>query len=556
MSNDDPTIPLEDPHLPDPEIPGAQINSHGEFCFVYGDRDIYEHLPIEFPMAPAFGETKPIEWLWPGRVALGMVTFLEGAGGSGKTFVVLDMAARVSRGDPWPGHVPGPERAGDVLLLSGDPDGWERVILPRLMSAGADLMRIGRSHTVGSYDPVVGFSNPKKSTTKRSLNFPHDLPMIEHNIRLRPETRLVVIDSLSAFCADDRVYRAVLKQLEEIAERRNVAIVVTDRPKGRQARRRNPKEGDRRADTVRSVFRVLCDPEDESLYHLAPVRTSFCAEPEWLPFQIGPRSAAEQGKVAWGPPAETPPESAVPVCPARERGWIRRELKEWLLTALLKSDMPVAMMVKEAKAMGFSEMTLRRAREELKVRTFRGEGGPLSMGWWTLRPAKAGPDIPPGGLPDAATLAKIQNWECRQPVTDAESVIVDEILREYEDEDQELQRAPDIRPEANPAGRRTGPKKTSRRNRFNGIPEVLWKRIRGPLVAALLATGPGREPSTDEPFGAAASPVAGDPGPNGDHETNGARSQRASDQEGDNAGKVEEMPDDPVIKRDRSEQEA
>jgi len=535
MSDDQTVVPREDPHLPDPEIPGAEINSQGEFCFVYDDRDIYEHLPIEFPIVPDLEETNSIEWHWPGRVPLGMVTFLEGAGSSGKTFVVLDMAARVTRGAPWPGRVHGPERAGDVLLLSGDPDGWERVILPRLISAGADPTRIGRSHTVGSFDRGVAFSNPKKSKTKRQLSFPHDLPMLEYNIRLRPETRLVVIDSLSAFCTDDRTYRAVLKQLEEIAERRKVAIVVTDRPKGRPARQRNPKEGDRRADTVRSVFRVLCDPEEDGLYHLAPVRTSFCAEPDWLPFRIEANSAAWQARVAWGPPAESPPESALPAGPARERGWIRRELKEWLLTALLKSDMPVQMMVQEARALDFSEMTLRRAREGLGVRMFRDGGGPFSSCWWTLRPAENGPDIPPDGLPDAAALAKIQNWEHRQPVTDAEAATVDEILREHEDEDADLAQAYDNRP-----------RKKSRQNRRADIPEVLWKRIRAPLAAAFFANRTGCRRSTDEPVA---------PGPNGDHEDNGAHHQRGTEQEGENAGKVDDTRDDPVSTRNGSEHE-
>jgi hypothetical protein len=498
MNNDERAVPREDPHLPDAEIPNAVVNSQGEFCFVYGDRDIHESLPIEFPMLPPLGGTKPIEWLWPGRIPLGMVTFLEGAGGSGKTFVALDMAARVTCGAPWPGKVHGPERAGDVLLVGGDPDGWERVIVPRLMSAGADLTRIGRCHTVESYDPVVGSSNPKRSRTKRPLTFPHDLPMIEYNIRLRPETRLVVIDPLSAFCADDQAYRATLRQLEGIAERRNVAIVVTGRPAGRQSGRRNPKEGDRRADAVRSVFRVLVDLEDETLYHLAPVRMSFCAEPEWLPFRIGPKDAPLQAMVAWGPPAETPPESALPPSPARERGAIRRGVREWLLITLLKSDMPVQMMVKEAKALGFSEMTLRRAREGLEVRMFRDGGGPFSSCWWTLRPKEAGPDIPPDGLPDEATLAKIQNWENGWPEVDSEEVRVDEILGEFEDVDAASAGASPTPSETQPNGRKGRSRGRSGRKRFGQIPPVFWKRFLSSRGAAMFGDEPDLTPPEDE----------------------------------------------------------
>jgi chromosome segregation ATPase len=43
-----------------------------------------------------------LEWLWPGRVPLGKLTRLAGDPGLGKSFVTLDMAARVSRGERLP----------------------------------------------------------------------------------------------------------------------------------------------------------------------------------------------------------------------------------------------------------------------------------------------------------------------------------------------------------------------------------------------------------------------------------------------------------------------
>src|SRR5262245_66620039 len=98
MSDELPKVPREDPHRPDPDIPNVLVNSQGEFCFVYGDRDIHESLPIEFPMIPLLGGTRPIEWLWPERIPLGMVTLLEGSCGPGKTFVVRELAARVDGG--------------------------------------------------------------------------------------------------------------------------------------------------------------------------------------------------------------------------------------------------------------------------------------------------------------------------------------------------------------------------------------------------------------------------------------------------------------------------
>src|SRR5262245_14919287 len=61
MSDDLRAGATEDPHLPDRDIPNALVNSQGEFCFVYGDRDIHESLPIEVPMLPPLGGTRPIE---------------------------------------------------------------------------------------------------------------------------------------------------------------------------------------------------------------------------------------------------------------------------------------------------------------------------------------------------------------------------------------------------------------------------------------------------------------------------------------------------------------
>lgn len=397
-----PQLPERVP-LPGPEIPNADVDERGVFRFPKGEFEVFESARIEFPIEPLCEEETPIEWLWPERIALGLVTFLEEASSAGKSFVVLDMAARVTRGAPWPGRVEGPQRAGDVLLVCGDSDGWERALLPRLTQAGADLSRVGCSGVVESCDP--GVKNPKKVYTLRRLNFPDDLVMLEYNIRVRPATRLVVIDPLSAFCANDRACRETLRQLDEIAARRNVAIVVTARPTGARARR--PTESDRRADTVRAVFRVLVDSEDETLHHLAPVRMSFCALPEWLPFRIA-SDVAGRGVIRWGPPAEVPPESAVPPNPASERGALRRTVKEWLRTMLLKSDMLLVRVHREAKKCGFSQATLRRAREDLGVRMYRDDMGPLSNGWWTLRP-KEPSDADPDGVP----LSGIQSWEGR-----------------------------------------------------------------------------------------------------------------------------------------------
>jgi hypothetical protein len=78
--------------------------------------------PIE-ATAPADGPTvkmtcaaditpRQVEWLWPGRVPLGMLTLLAGDPKLGKSCVTLGIAAAVSRGAPLPG--------GDGLATRGE----------------------------------------------------------------------------------------------------------------------------------------------------------------------------------------------------------------------------------------------------------------------------------------------------------------------------------------------------------------------------------------------------------------------------------------------------
>ncbi len=45
---------------------------------------------------------EPVEWLWEGRVAVGKMTLFAGEPDRGKSFVTVDVAARVTTGATWP----------------------------------------------------------------------------------------------------------------------------------------------------------------------------------------------------------------------------------------------------------------------------------------------------------------------------------------------------------------------------------------------------------------------------------------------------------------------
>ena len=66
-------------------------------------------------------ERRDVEWLWPGRVPLGMITMFAGDPKLGKSFVTLDMAAALSRGLPLP-MSSAANRTGSTILMSAEDD--------------------------------------------------------------------------------------------------------------------------------------------------------------------------------------------------------------------------------------------------------------------------------------------------------------------------------------------------------------------------------------------------------------------------------------------------
>ena len=63
-------------------------------------------------------QTKPVSWLWPAWIPLGKITVIDGDPGLGKSTLLLDLAARVSRDDIMPDGSRG--QYGDVLLLTAE----------------------------------------------------------------------------------------------------------------------------------------------------------------------------------------------------------------------------------------------------------------------------------------------------------------------------------------------------------------------------------------------------------------------------------------------------
>lgn len=124
-------------------------------------------------------ETKEVEWLWQNRFQKGKLSLLIGDPGKGKSFLTLDMAARVSTGIPWPTGEECPK--GDVILVTGEDDPSD-TIKPRLEAMGGDTAHI---HIIEAVKDKYGIVRP--------FHIKEDQPVLESTIAEKGAI-LVIID--------------------------------------------------------------------------------------------------------------------------------------------------------------------------------------------------------------------------------------------------------------------------------------------------------------------------------------------------------------------------
>ena len=64
---------------------------------------------------------KPLEWIWPGYLAVGTITDCSGDPGSAKSRIAYDLVTRITTGQPMPCSSETSSPAGAVLLQGEDP---------------------------------------------------------------------------------------------------------------------------------------------------------------------------------------------------------------------------------------------------------------------------------------------------------------------------------------------------------------------------------------------------------------------------------------------------
>jgi hypothetical protein len=157
---------------------------------------------------------RPVHWVWEGRIPLGAISLLGGREGIGKSVLVYQRAADLTKG-ALPGRLWGAPRS---VLVAATEDSWAQTIVPRLVAAEADLKRVYRVQVT------------VEELRRTELTLPADLPGLERMAK-KVGAGLLILDPLLSRLsgkldthADAEVRRA-MEPLAALAESAKLSIV-------------------------------------------------------------------------------------------------------------------------------------------------------------------------------------------------------------------------------------------------------------------------------------------------------------------------------------------
>jgi hypothetical protein len=306
-------------------------------------------------------------WLMRG-VPLGAPTVLAGIGGLGKSMLVSQWLARLTRGEL--------DADGAALVVSFE-DATAEVIRPRLEVAGANL---DRCYVVGKDEGIV--------------TLPDDLAELER-LAQETEARLLAIDPFSAALSlkldahRDQDVRVVLGRLEKLAAKHDLAVVLVMHLNKQPTTEAYIRISGSPAfyNGARSVITVTPDPDDEDCRLVAQHKANYARLIPVQRHRIEPAAYDYAGetiltaRMVYVEDAEDVDPYAVLEQPT-SRSLTKQDRASTLLLALLADGEwherdELARLV---ESQGVSERTFKRAAEQLDIES-ELRGFPAKAHW-------------------------------------------------------------------------------------------------------------------------------------------------------------------------------
>ena len=321
--------------------------------------------------------------------AIGKLILLTGDPGLGKSFVTVDMAARVSTGEGWPDCYDQSQPVGSVILFNCEDDIADTV-LPQLNCAGGDPSKVIALQGVSTIDNTTGEGR------QRGFSLDADLPKLIDVLEVNRDVRLVMIDPVSAYCGatdshKNAEVRAMLAPLSDMASKYRVAVImVTHHAKGSGGKAVYRAIGSLAfAAASRAVWQVEKDLDDDNRRLILMAKINIGEEATGLAYRL------KDGAVCW---EETPVVMTADEYLAQEDRTERhprsgnkgeqsiavQQATEWLAKKLTGCSVQAKIVRQMADDEDISLSTLKRAKKLVKVKSKRIGFGDKSVCWWTL----------------------------------------------------------------------------------------------------------------------------------------------------------------------------
>ena len=293
-------------------------------------------------------EVEEVKWLIYPFIPYGKITIIQGDPGEGKTTLVLQIIARLTKGE----SIVNEEAKEPInVIYQTAEDGLADTIKPRLLSADADCSK------------VLVIDDKDTPLTMRDVRL--EQAIVETN------AKLVVLDPIQGFLgADVDMHRAneirpVMKHISELAEKYKCAIVLIGHMNkssmGKSAYRGlGSIDFQAAARSVLIVGRIKDEPE---IRVVCQTKSSLAPEAKSLAFRL-----SEENGFEWIGEYDV---TADDLLSGSAKGKKKQMAMEFLENTLADGQMPYTELLELAKQKGISEKTLRNAKDELGIKAKR-----------------------------------------------------------------------------------------------------------------------------------------------------------------------------------------
>ena len=317
---------------------------------------------------------KPIRWLTP-QFPLGKYSIIVGPPGLGKSLLTIDLAARISIGAPGPGSNK-PTEAGDVVIVANEDD-TEDTMVPRLISAGADLSRV---HF------LIGISSPDMYGIRPFVL--GDVGPLNSLLAGLKNPQLVIIDPLGSYCGHvnanyDTEVRGLLMPLSELACRLCVSIIgILHFAKGTGKAVDKTMGSVAWVATARAAWGLIRDPEDSSNRLFLPIKCNLAKDISGLSFRIIDCDGDGAPRLAWSNEPETRALDDLLAEHSTKRAPKTTEAMGWLKSFLADGAAAQTTIMEAGGRLGYPQRTLNSAKLAIGAKSWRD--GKLEAWFWAL----------------------------------------------------------------------------------------------------------------------------------------------------------------------------